>query len=81
MNTLLIILVQTNSVATIEILFFLLVAAVIGYVTAWFYNKSIYELRVEAVEADKHDLINQIVNLDEEIFNLKKCLSQKKQII
>jgi predicted flap endonuclease-1-like 5' DNA nuclease len=78
MNTLLILLVQTKSGATIEILLLLLVAAVIGYVTAWLYYKSIYVRRIHAVESDKHELNNRIVNLDEEIFNLKKSLSEKE---
>jgi predicted flap endonuclease-1-like 5' DNA nuclease len=77
MNTLLILLAQTKSGATIEILSLLLVAAIIGYVTAWLFYKSIYEKRIKAVESDKHELNNRIVNLDAEIFNLKKSLDEK----
>ena len=77
MNTLLILLVQTKSGATIEIISLLLVAGIIGYVTAWLYNKSIYEKRIKAVESDKHELNNRIVNLDADIFNLKKNLGEK----
>jgi len=78
MNTLLILLVQTKIVATIEILSLLLVAAIIGYVTAWLYYKSIYEKRIKAVESDKHELNNRIVNLDADISNLKKSLGEKE---
>jgi predicted flap endonuclease-1-like 5' DNA nuclease len=78
MNTLLILLVQTKSEATIEILFLLLVASIIGYVTSWLYYKSVYAKKLKAVESEKHELNNRIVNLDEEIFNLKKSLSEKE---
>ena len=63
MSTLLILLTQTKSAATIEILLLLLVAAIIGYVTAWLYYKSIYVRRIKAVEAEKDELKNHIVNL------------------
>ena len=77
MNTLLILSAQTKSGATLEILSLLLVAAIIGYVTAWLFYKSVYEKRIKAVESDKHELNNRIVNLDAEIFNLKKNLDEK----
>lgn len=75
MNTLIILLAQTKGEATIEILSFLLVAAIIGYVTAWLFYKSVYEKRIKAVEADKHELNNRIVNLDGIVVDLKKKLS------
>jgi len=77
MNNLLIFLVQTKSGATIEILSLLLVAGIIGYVTAWLYSKSIYERRIKAIESDRHELNNRIVNLDADIFNLKNSLKEK----
>ena len=77
MNTILILLVQTKSGAAIEILSFLLVAAIIGYITAWLYYKSSYHENLTAAESDKHELNNRIVNLDAEIFNLKESLDIK----
>jgi predicted flap endonuclease-1-like 5' DNA nuclease len=77
MNNLLILLAQTKSEATIEIISLLVVAGIIGYVTAWLYTKSVYGKKLEAVESDKHELNNRIVNLDAEIFNLKKNLEEK----
>jgi predicted flap endonuclease-1-like 5' DNA nuclease len=77
MNTLLIFLVQTKSGATIEILSLLLVSGIIGYVTAWLYSKSIYERRIKAIESDRHELNNRIVNLDADLFNLKNSLKEK----
>jgi len=77
MNTLTILLAQTKSGATIEILSLLLVAAIIGYITAWLYYKSIYEKRIEVIENEKHELNNQIVNLNEDKNNLNKSLREK----
>jgi predicted flap endonuclease-1-like 5' DNA nuclease len=54
-----------------------LVAAVIGYVTAWLYTKSIYERKIKAIEYDRYELNNHIVNLDADIFNLKNSLKEK----
>lgn len=77
MNTLTILLAQTKGEATIVIISFLLGAAIIGYVTAWLYYKSIYTKRIKAIESDKHELNNRIVNLNGEISNLHKSLDEK----
>jgi len=77
MNTLLILLIATKMQATLEIFLLLLVAASIGYVTAWLYNKSVYEKKLKVVDSDKHELNNRIVNLDDEVFNLKLSLDEK----
>jgi predicted flap endonuclease-1-like 5' DNA nuclease len=77
MNTLTILLAQTKSGATIEIILMLLGSAIIAYLTSWLYYKSIYEKRIKVIESEKHELNNRIVNLDSEIFNLKKSLIEK----
>jgi predicted flap endonuclease-1-like 5' DNA nuclease len=79
MNTLSILLALTKSEATLEIIFMLLGSAIIGYLTAWLYYKSIYEKRIKVIESEKHELNNSIVNLDAEIFNLKKSLFEKDE--
>jgi len=79
MNTLAILLAQTKSEATFEIIFMLLGSAIIGYLTSWLYYKSIYEKRIKVIESEKHELNNRIVNLDDEIVNLKKNLSKKEE--
>ena len=53
MSTLLILLSQTKSEATIEILLLLLVAAIIGYVTAWLYYRTIYVKRIKVLESER----------------------------
>jgi predicted flap endonuclease-1-like 5' DNA nuclease len=77
MNSLIILLAMTRIGATIEILSLLLVAGIIGYITAWLYSKSIYEKKLKAVESDKHELNNRIVNLDGIIVDLNKTLEDK----
>jgi predicted flap endonuclease-1-like 5' DNA nuclease len=77
MSTLIIFLAQTKIIATIEILSLLLVAAIIGYVTAWLYYKSIYVRRIKAIEAEKDELKNHIVNLKADKSNLQKSFGEK----
>ena len=67
MNTLTILLAQTKSEATLEIILMLLGSAIIGYITAWLYYKSVYEKRIKVIETEKHELNNRIVNLDAKI--------------
>jgi predicted flap endonuclease-1-like 5' DNA nuclease len=79
MNILTILLALTKSEATFEIIFMLLGSAIIGYLTAWLFYKAVYEKRIKVIESEKHELNNHIVNLDAEIFNLKKNLSEKEE--
>jgi predicted flap endonuclease-1-like 5' DNA nuclease len=81
MNTQLILLALTKSQATIEIISLLLVAGIIGYVTAWLYTKSVYKKKITAVESDKHELNNRIVNLDGIIVDLNKKLEIREEEI
>jgi len=77
MDTLIIFLTQTKGEATIVILSLLLVAAIIGYITAWLYYKSIYVTRIKAIESEKDEMNNQIVNFKTEKNNLQKMLHEK----
>jgi predicted flap endonuclease-1-like 5' DNA nuclease len=81
MNTLLILLAATKSEATIEIVSMLLGAALIGYITAWLYTRSVFEKKIEIVESDKHELNNRIVNLDGIIVDLHKTIGDKDKEI
>jgi predicted flap endonuclease-1-like 5' DNA nuclease len=77
MNTIIILLAQTKIIATIEILSLLLVAAIIGYVTAWLYYKAIYVRKIKAIEAEKDELKNHIAILKTDQSNLQKNLGEK----
>jgi len=77
MNTLTILLAQTKGAAAIEIILLLLGAAIIGYVTAWLYYKSIYSKRIEIIEAENEELQSKIEKLNEDKSNLQKLLHEK----
>ncbi len=79
MNILLVLSVVTRGEATIEIITFLLVSAIIGYVTAWLYTRSLYLPKLKSAEEDKHELNNRIVNLDGIIVDLNKSLSNNEE--
>jgi predicted flap endonuclease-1-like 5' DNA nuclease len=81
MNTLIILLAQTKSEATIIIISLLLVAAIIGYITAWLYYKSIYERRIKVIESEKDKLNSHIVNLNADNNKLHKNLDEKDKEI
>jgi predicted flap endonuclease-1-like 5' DNA nuclease len=81
MNTLLILLAQTKSEATIIIISLLLVAAIVGYITAWLYYKSIYVERIKVIESEKDKLNSQIVNLNADNNKLHKSLDEKDKKI
>jgi peptidoglycan hydrolase CwlO-like protein len=77
MSTLLILVAQTKGVALIVILSLLLGAAIISYLTAWLYYKSIYVRRIKAIESERDELNNQIVILNEAISTLNKSHKEK----
>lgn len=85
MDTLIILLAQTKGEATIVILTLLAVAAIIGYVTAWLFYRSVYIRKIKAVESEKDEMKEQIVTLKTEKNSLQKDLSknnnQKEQLI
>jgi peptidoglycan hydrolase CwlO-like protein len=58
----------TGNVATIVAL--LLVAVLIGYITAWYYAKSVYTPVIKGLEAEKADLIKQVAGLKDDIIKL-----------
>jgi peptidoglycan hydrolase CwlO-like protein len=56
--------------AVIAIIALLLVAVIIGYLTAWFYAKSVYTPVVKGLEAEKADLLKQVAGLKDDISKL-----------
>lgn len=70
MTQLLIILAMSKTGAVLFIIALLLVAAIIGYVTAWFYAKSVYTPIIKQLEAEKADLQKQVAGLKEEVAKL-----------
>jgi len=71
MNTLLILIAQSATSAMIEIALLLLGAALIGFLTAWFYQKSVYTPVIKRLESEKEDLNKKIAGLNNDITGLK----------
>ena len=65
-----IILAQSVTGAVITIVALLLVAALIGYLTAWFYAKSVYTPIIKRLEAEKADLQKQVAGLKDDVNRL-----------
>lgn len=65
-----IILAQSVTGAVIAIVALLLVAALIGYLTAWFYAKSVYTPIIKGLEAEKADLQKQVAGLKGDVNRL-----------
>jgi len=70
MTHLLIQLTQTVTGAVITIVLLLLVAVIIGYITAWFYAKSVYSPVIKGLESDKSGLNFQVAGLKDDMGKL-----------
>ena len=66
MNTQSILVAQTTG-PVLTILGLIIVAGVIGYLTAWFYAKSVYTPIIKKLEEDKVRLNNEITGLKSDI--------------
>jgi peptidoglycan hydrolase CwlO-like protein len=64
-------LAQTVTGNVITIIALLLVAAIIGYFTSWYYAKSIYTPVIKGLEADKAGLIKEVDGLKDDIKKLE----------
>jgi hypothetical protein len=72
MNFHTIILAQSVTGAVITIVLLLLVAVIIGYLTAWFYSKSIYTPIVKGLEERNAALNKEISGLKDDITGLNR---------
>ena len=63
-------LVQSVTGAVISIVALLVVAAIIGCLTTWFYAKSVYTPIIKGLEADKAELNKQVSSLKDDITRL-----------
>ncbi|HVN58139.1 MAG TPA: hypothetical protein VMT63_07580 [Bacteroidales bacterium] len=79
MNPLFIQLTQSVTGAVTEIILLLLGAALIGFFTAWYYQKSFYVPIVKKLEAEKEDLIRKIDGLNADIARLNSEIAALKQ--
>ena len=81
MNTLFILLTQSAISAMIEIVLLLLGAALIGFLTAWFYQKSVYTPVIKRLELEKEELIKNIDGLNKDIMRLNGKISELENVI
>jgi peptidoglycan hydrolase CwlO-like protein len=70
MTQLFIQLTQSVTGAVITIVALLLVAAIIGYFSAWFYAKSVYTPIIKGLEEEKAGLIKQVGDLKDDVNKL-----------
>jgi peptidoglycan hydrolase CwlO-like protein len=62
---------QSVTSAVITIIGLLLVAGIIGYLSAWFYSKSIYVPIVNKLQSEKDELIHQVEGLNRKVEVMK----------
>jgi peptidoglycan hydrolase CwlO-like protein len=70
MTQLFILLAQSVTGAVITIVALLLVAAIIGYFSAWLYAKSVYTPVIKGLEDDKENLNKKVDGLTEDVNKL-----------
>lgn len=71
MNSLIIFQIISVTSAVILIIVLLLVAGLIGYLTAWYYAKSVYTPVIKKLEDEKAELNREIEGLKDNITSLK----------
>jgi len=81
MNTQLILLTQSVTGAVVEIVLLLVGAALIGFITAWFYQKSYFTPIIKRLEAEKEELNKKIAELNTRIEGLNNDISSLKSKI
>jgi hypothetical protein len=77
MNTINLILLVTQTSAILEIILLLVIAGLIGYLTSYFYYKSVYTAKINILEGDIADLISKNDALSAEKNLLEKELKEK----
>ena len=75
------ILAQTLAGTVIEIIVLLLVAGMIGYLTSFFYYRSIYRKKIDKLESELKDLQIKNDGLLDQIIQLKKEVEEKEKQI
>jgi peptidoglycan hydrolase CwlO-like protein len=81
MNAQFILLTQSVTGAVVEIILLLVGAALIGFVTAWFYQKSYFTPIIKKLEAEKEELNRKIAELNTKIDGLNADISSLKSKI
>jgi septal ring factor EnvC (AmiA/AmiB activator) len=77
MNTLIVILQQSCTGAILEILLLLVVAGLIGYLTAYFYYKSVYTKKINFLKGEISELKKHLDTLFSEKAKLEETIKEK----
>ena len=72
-------LVQTRTTAALTIIIMLLGAGLIGYLTTYFYYKSVYTRKINALEKEIGDLNSRIIRLNSDKGDLEKRLKSLEE--
>jgi len=75
MNSLAILQVMSITAAVLLIIVLLLVAGLIGYLTAWYYAKSVYTPVIKKLEDEKAQLNRQVSGLRDDIVRHKEKIA------
>lgn len=81
MNAQFIIFALSGTGSMILFILLLLVAGVIGYLTAWFYAKSVYTPVIKTLEEEKKELNNRVAALRNDISALNATISKLEKNI
>jgi peptidoglycan hydrolase CwlO-like protein len=81
MNTQLILLVQSATSAMVEIALLLVGALLIGFFTAWYYQKSVFTPIIKVLEAEKENLNRKIAGLNSDITGFKAKIGELEGVI
>lgn len=71
MNSLIILQVMSVAASVILIIALLIIAGLIGYLTAWYYAKSVYTPVIKKLEVEKAQLNRDIDKLKDDILKLR----------
>jgi peptidoglycan hydrolase CwlO-like protein len=81
MKSLFILLVQSTTGPIIEIVLLLLGAVLIGFLTAWFYQKSVFTPIIKHLESEKDELNKKIEGLNNDITQLNGKIVELQNVI
>ena len=82
MSTLFILLAQTKGIAIVEILLLLIVAAAIGYVTAWLYSRSIFSKKIKEENSNLNKKLSELTRENKQLVEDKEALqTQHKESV
>jgi peptidoglycan hydrolase CwlO-like protein len=81
MNTQFILLAQSATSAMVEIALLLVGALLIGFFTAWFYQKSVFTPIIKGLEDEKENLNKKIAGLNNDITGLKAKIGELENVV